>query len=198
MISGILLSAGLSSRFGSPKALARLNQETVLEHVQSILLDSPLAEIIVVLGPHAEAIKPLLRKHKKIKTVYNADYQLGQTSSFKKGLEAVSSAAQGVLLLPLDYPFLQKATLVHLAEFFLKEKPLILIPTHNGKKGHPPIFNISLKKEFLILDNASGVNEIIHRHPSKIHLLPVNDPGVLATFNTPEEFAKLKAEFFHP
>ena len=69
MISCILLSAGYSSRFGSPKALAKLNGQTIIEQLQKILVASILDEIIVVLGAFAEDIKSYLLKHKKIKLV---------------------------------------------------------------------------------------------------------------------------------
>jgi len=42
------------------------------------------------------------------------------------------------------------------------------------------------------LDNASGLNAVIHIHDEKVQTLPVKDSGVLATFNTPEEFQQIK------
>ncbi len=50
MVTCILLSAGSSQRFGSPKALAELYDETVLEHLQKMLLATQVGEIIIVLG----------------------------------------------------------------------------------------------------------------------------------------------------
>ena len=195
MISTILLSAGLSSRFGSPKPLARIHDVTVLEFLQQTLLKSQTAEIIIVLGAHASDIKPIILKHKKIKVVHNKDYILGQTSSFKAGLKEASNASRGMLLLPVDYPFVQTATIDLLIESFLKSKKLIMVPTFEDKKGHPPIFDIQLKKEFLELSDSLGLNEVSRRHPDSVSYKPVKDPAILATFNTVEEFQKLKSEF---
>src|SRR3989338_3666132 len=75
MISCILLSAGLSSRFGSPKALGLLDPSlTVIERVQQMLVSSRLDEIVIVLGFRHTRIKPYVLNHKKIKVVYNKDY----------------------------------------------------------------------------------------------------------------------------
>ena len=193
MISCILLSAGLSSRFGSPKALAKINQKTIVEHIQTTLIEASVGEIVVVLGAQADQIKPFILKHKRIKFVYNKDYNFGQTSSFKIGLENISKKSLGVMLLPVDYPLVKVETIQRLSDFFLNEMPTILLPVFNNKKGHPPIFHSKLTKEFLALDNSLGINTIIHEHPETI-LLPVQDSGVTKTFNTPEEFEKVKEE----
>ena len=111
MISCILLSAGLSSRFGSPKALARINNISVIEHIQNTLDNSMVSEVIVVLGGHAKKIKSVVLKHKKVKYVYNKDYNLGQTSSFKIGLKHISTNSLAVMLLPIDYPLIQFKTI---------------------------------------------------------------------------------------
>ena len=195
MISCILLSAGFNSRFGSPKALAKLKGLTVIERVQKQLLKAPLDEIVIVLGAYAKEIEPFLLKHTMIKFVHNKDYKFGQTSSFKIGLQNVSSDAQGVLLMPVDYPFIQGETLEGLIHFFQDREPLILIPTFKERKGHPPIFHRKLTAEFNTLDNASGVNSITHHHQNDTVLFSVEDRGVVASFNTKEEFEELKKEF---
>ncbi|HBO96989.1 MAG TPA: hypothetical protein DE315_06005 [Candidatus Omnitrophica bacterium] len=194
MVSCLLLSAGFSSRFGSPKALARLDGRTLIEHLQELLLSTQLHEIIIVLGHGAEGIKPFLFKHKKIKVVYNKDYKFGQTSSFKCGLKEVAAQATGILLLPVDYPAVKAETLDTLITFFEEKKPVALIPSYRDKKGHPPILNVGLKSELLALEDPVGVNTVIHHHRDDVTVLPVDDAGVLKSFNTKEEFDQLKAE----
>src|SRR3989338_2338939 len=194
MISCLLLSAGFSSRFGSPKALARLNGQTLIEHLQKLLLSTQLHEIIIVLGHGAEEIKPFLFKHKKITVVYNKDYKFGQTSSFKCGLKDVTAQATGILLLPVDYPVIKAETFDTLITLFEKKKPVALIPSYQDQKGHPPILNVGLKNEFLALKDSVGVNTVFHHHRDDVTVLPVDDAGVLKSFNTKEESDHLKAE----
>ncbi len=194
MVSCLLLSAGFSSRFGSPKALARLKDQTLIEHLQELLLSTQLHEIIIVLGHGAEQIKPFLFKHIKIKVVYNKDYKFGQTSSFKCGLKDLAAQATGILLLPIDYPIVKAETFDALIAFFEGKKPMALIPSYQDKKGHPPILNVGLKSEFLALKDSVGVNTVIHHHIDDVIVLPVDDPGVLKSFNTKEEFERIKTE----
>jgi molybdenum cofactor cytidylyltransferase len=194
MTTGILLAAGFSARFGSPKALAPLNDSTVIAILQQEMLKSRLDEIVIVTGAHAEGIKPLLLKHKKIKVVHNKDYNLGQTSSFQAGLGQTDPKSGAVLLLPVDYPLLTAPTLDLLIEGFFRQKARILVPTFNGRKGHPPVFSALLQDEFLRLDPGEGINTVIHRHDKDTVLLPVQDPSVLKTFNTKEEWEAIKPQ----
>lgn len=191
MISCIVLSAGYSSRFGSPKALAKLNNLTVIEQIQNVLIASNVDEVVVVLGAFAEDIKQSLLKHKKIKVVYNKDYNLGQTSSFKAGLNAVAKPSGGIMLLPVDFPLVKTTTINLLLDQFARQKPLMLIPTYQNKKGHPPVFSGTLIEELAALKDSEGLNTIAHKHANEVRLGPVEDEGILLSFNTPEEFAEV-------
>lgn len=192
MISCILLSAGLSSRFGSPKALAKLNSKTTIEHLTATLLASKVDEIIVVLGDMAETIKPIIPKHSKIKIVFNELFREGQTSSFKAGLRTVSPKAKGMMLSPVDTPLVTAKTLNMLIEEFYLKEPAILIPAFETRRGHPPIFHVQLKEQLLNLSSSKGLNEFEREHSAEACFFPVSDPGILINFNTPEEFTPLK------
>ena len=192
MTSLILLSGGLSSRFGSPKALAPWGERPLITHLQDTLLSTDLHEIIVVLGANSEEIKPFLLKHNKIKVVYNKDYKFGQTSSFKAGLRLVSSSAEAVGLLPVDFPMLKSDSVNFLIKEYLRERPAILIPSYRNKKGHPPFFALSLRKEILELPDDAGLNTIAHKHAKDTRLFEVDDEGILLSFNTPAEMQKLR------
>jgi len=192
MIACILLSAGLSRRFGSPKALAKLDGETVIEHLQKLLLKTQVGEIIVVLGAQAGRTKPHLLNHKKVRFVYNKDYNLGQTSSFKAGLQSISDRVGGIMLLPVDYPLIREETVDALIRHFSDHAPLIAVPAFEGKKGHPPLFSVRLRDEFLSLDNECGVNTVMRARQSETVVLPVEDAGVIRTFNTRAEFMEIK------
>ncbi|HAJ57016.1 MAG TPA: hypothetical protein DCL35_04525 [Candidatus Omnitrophica bacterium] len=191
MISCILLAAGKSSRFGSPKPLAPLGPKTVIEHIQERLLLTGLSEIIIVLGHKAESIAPFIYKGPRVKSIVNTDYALGQTSSFKAGLNAVSPYSEGIMLLPVDMPAIQPDTIEELTHIFIKRAPLILVPSYQGHNGHPPVFSKRLKEELLCMENDEPLSTLIHKHEAEILKIPVDDPGVTASFNTPEELQLL-------
>jgi molybdenum cofactor cytidylyltransferase len=191
MISCILLSAGESRRFQSPKALAEINGQTLIELTQKKLLETKLEEIIVVLGANNELIKPHILKNKRLKCVLNTNYQLGQTSSFKTGLKATDPKTHGFLLLPIDLPLVKPETIDTVIDCFLKQAPLILVPTFQNKKGHPPLFSMDLRDELTRLNDDQPLSEILQRHEKEILKIPVEDEGIVLSFNTPAEFEKI-------
>ena len=195
MVSCILLAAGSSTRFGSPKALARVKDTTVIGYLQNTLVNSKIDQVIVVLGDHSHDVELHILNHKKVRLVYNKDYNLGQTSSFKAGLKAISPKAAGIFLCPVDVPFVSYQTIDLLIHHLGSHAPSILIPAYQGKRGHPPWFHIKHKNAFLGLENTSGLNVYEHQHESEITVLPVDDCGVISSFNTAEEFENIKASF---
>lgn len=195
MLSCILLSAGASTRFGSPKALAEFGNTTVLGHILETLQLSEVPEIIIVLGAQAEEIKPVLLNHKTARIVYHKDHKFGQTSSFQAGLKEASPDAQGFFLWPVDYPWVRPETVRALQAAFLRHPQQMCIPTFHAKKGHPPVFPAALKETLLGLAPDTGVHTVLQKQ-EKLNLLAVEDPGVRATFNTPEEFELLKRDLF--
>src|SRR3989338_2351431 len=194
MITCLLLAAGLSSRFGSPKALAEIQGQTFLARQIEMLLSAGIEHVVLVLGAQAELLRRSIKADPRIKIIHNEHYQQGQTSSVKAGILQIPEGSD-VLLLPVDFPFVLPKTVLQLTEHFKKDAPKILIPTYNGRKGHPPIFSRKLRDEILQLDNSLGLNEIIRRHQTEVQLLSVRDKGVVATFNTPEELAQILTDF---
>jgi molybdenum cofactor cytidylyltransferase len=191
MITCILLAAGTSRRFGSPKPLADINGRPAVRVLVETLLSAAVKEIIVVLGHRAATIDPFVPRHKRVRLVLNEDYADGMTSSFQTGLRARSLPAKGLMLLPVDLPFVTATTIRKLCRAFRAKRPRVLIPTYQDRAGHPPIFAASLAPGFLKLTDKEPLSTVQHRLTRGVVRLPVKDPGVLLSFNTPAELARL-------
>ncbi|MBZ0167440.1 MAG: nucleotidyltransferase family protein [Candidatus Omnitrophica bacterium] len=191
MLSCILLAAGQSQRFGSVKALALIEEQPLIRRLQQTILSADIGELIIVLGAHSDKIEPYLLNHSQVVIVHNKDHNFGQTSSFQCGLRRLDPAANGIMLLPVDYPFLTKETLVQLSAAFATNTSNIIIPVFNGRRGHPPVFPVTMVREILDLPVTEGLNTVQHRYADCCQECPVTDPGVVATFNTPQELTAL-------
>jgi molybdenum cofactor cytidylyltransferase len=190
MVTCILLSAGLSERFGSPKALANLLGTTVIEHVQTTLLQSSCDKIIVVLGAHARQIQPSIFIHSRIRVVYNKNYNFGQTSSVQAGWREEGNLSTGVMFLPVDCPLVHASSIDKIINHFKKHGPDILVPSYQNKKGHPPIFHQRLKSKILNLPMDQGLNSLFADHPPQT--IEIDDRGIIENFNTPQEFETIR------
>ena len=91
MISAILLAAGQSKRMkGENKLTKEIQGVPLIKHSVKNILASSIDELIVVLGHQKEIIEKLIDKNKKIKFVFNKDFESGMASSIKTGLNHLS------------------------------------------------------------------------------------------------------------
>ncbi|NOZ56527.1 MAG: NTP transferase domain-containing protein, partial [Calditrichaeota bacterium] len=78
-VAAVILAAGKSERFGSPKALARWGQWSFAEQIVEAARQAGLAPRVVVLGHAADRIAGALRGI-AAEVVTNPDYEEGQFS----------------------------------------------------------------------------------------------------------------------
>ena len=122
MFSAIILAAGESSRFGSPKQLFPVNHKPLILH--AIDAFKRVDETIVVLGANRELIAPIIPKN--IKIAINEQYQAGQTSSIQCGLKKTSADSAGIFILPVDCALISAQTAETLIAQFEKQKTIIV------------------------------------------------------------------------
>ena len=191
MVSIIILAAGESKRFGSPKQLAKINSTTLIEYLISNLKKTRIDEIIVVLGAYREKIEKLIPSDVKI--AINKDYQKGQTSSLKIGLRNVSPDTKYFLVLPVDIPAISTKTIDFVIDKFINSKFLIGIPSYKNKKGHPSIYSMKLKNQILELKDGEPLYTINHQFIEQTLDILVDDKNIILNINTPEDLEKIKS-----
>jgi len=183
-VSAILLAAGKSSRMGKLKQLMPLGESTILEQTLDNLLGSKAAEVIVVLGYKAEEVMKRL-SGKPIKVVVNPLYRKGMSTSIAAGLKFVDSQSQAVMLTLGDQPYVDSPTINRLIDAFSSDKKGIVIPTHQGQRGHPLIFAKKYQAQLYDLSGDIGGREIIKQHPEDVLEVPVDCEGIVIDIDTP-------------
>lgn len=107
-VVALVLAAGASSRFGSPKLLAGLRGRPVLQHTLDAVAAAGLDDVVVVLGADAEAIERAIawRAERRVVNPRPAD---GLSSSLRVGLDAAVEVpgADAVLVVLGDQPALR-------------------------------------------------------------------------------------------
>ena len=184
-VAGIILAAGESRRMGFPKALLRYREESFLDTLIG-LFAARCQPVIVVLGAHSDRI----REHTLRPATFaiNADYQRGQTSSMQCGLRAVPAGADGVLFTLVDHPAVTPATMDALLG---GPGPLLRVPRHQGRRGHPIWFSRDLIAEFLELPEDGAARDIVRAHAAQTEFLDVDDPGILADIDDAAAYGRL-------
>lgn len=170
----VLLAAGQSIRLGQPKQLLSFNNHTFIENAVCTALATPLRPVTVVLGARNEAIAPYLTPYTNAQIVYNEDWETGMASTIQTGLKALlqtNPAADGVLLMVCDQPFLTPTIINDLISLQQQTKLPAAACRYQQKTGTPALLHQSLFKELLQLRGDTGARKILEALDTKIALL---------------------------
>lgn len=193
MLSGIILSAGESSRMGGRvKALLDLNGKTFIENIIDNMSDISLSELILVLGAYSDEIIDRVKGY-KIKIVINDNWKEGQIESLRAGIRNLSSECEGVMFTLVDHPLVTPSTYKKLVDMWASDKSRIVLPSYNMRKGHPAVFPGFLFDAILNRELPGGAREMLKENREIIRFVTVDDPGIVKDVDTIEEYNRLKA-----
>lgn len=104
-VVALVLAAGASSRFGSPKLLAPLRGRPLLQHALDAVAAAGIDDVVVVLGADAEAVEAAIAWRRERRTV-NVRPEDGLSSSLRVGLDAAAEVpgADAALVVLGDQP----------------------------------------------------------------------------------------------
>lgn len=191
----VIPAAGLSSRMKAFKPLLPYGECTVIESTVGAVLEAANTAV-VVLGNHADEVEAILKKRfgDRVRIVRNPDYRnTDMMYSVQLGLEALEGC-DAFFLLPGDMPAVRGATFKALAAAF-DESSMVIYPTFNGRKGHPPLICASLIPQIHDHHGEGGLRSLFRDVPQKY--IELSDRGITADLDTPEDYAEIKNELTH-
>ena len=107
-VVAVVLAAGASTRFGSPKLLAPLDGRPLLQHALDAVADAGLADAVVVLGRGADDVEAAIAWRSE-RRVVNPRPEDGLSSSLRVGLASAMADAEAdaVIVVLGDQPALR-------------------------------------------------------------------------------------------
>ena len=193
-IAAIILAAGRSRRMGKFKPLLPFGDKTVIESCISNLRGASVAEIIVVLGHNAEAMREQLSSA-SVAFVINQNFDSPMSASIGLGVDALPDMARAVLITPADHPAIHSETIGLLMEKWRGGAKLIQ-PEFQGKGGHPVLIDLSYRDELMRLDSDAGLRGFFSKHRAEVLRLPVDSPFVARDMDTWEDYCALHQDVF--
>lgn len=184
---GILLAAGLSTRFGSNKLVQPLEDQTPMIVQAARKLKAVLPESVAVIGPDDRQSGELLQEL-GIEVVINRQPGDGMGSSLACAVRAVHDADSWLIALG-DMPWIHKQT-IRLIASALQHPQDIVAPLYGDRRGHPVGFGKAYIRELLALDGDKGARRTLEIHRQHLKLIPVEDPGVLQDVDHPDDIQR--------
>jgi molybdenum cofactor cytidylyltransferase len=188
-IEGIVLAAGLSSRAPSYKMALEFNNKTVLQICIENMYNE-VDKITVVGGYNFHIINHLLKNYAKVNLVFNDRYEDGMFSSVRVGINSICS--DRFFLIPGDYVLVGGSVYNSLINY--ESKRSIVIPTYEGKKGHPVFFKNDCIKSIINRSEFSNLREVISH--IGFETLNLKDESILYDIDTYEDYKLVKEKYF--
>ncbi len=168
-VAGVVLAAGLSSRFGGdlPKQLTVFSGEPLVRRMARQALASRLAEVVVVVGHRGAEVRACLGGL-AVRVVDNPCFATGKASSLRAGIAALEPEAAGVMVLPCDQPWLEAAVLDSLLAAFDPARAAIVVPSWRGRRGAPVTFARRFFPALAALEADAGGRDLLPQHAGEV------------------------------
>ncbi|VAV92724.1 Molybdopterin molybdenumtransferase / Molybdenum cofactor cytidylyltransferase [hydrothermal vent metagenome] len=192
-IAALILAAGQSRRMGQDnKLLLPYGEETVLSHVLTQVRQAGLENIYGVTGHQRQAIEQEFSRH-NVTAFHNDLYAEGMSTSVKLGIRSLPSDCDAVLIILGDMPNISADILKQImAAYDPACDRSIIIPTCNGKRGNPILWDRAFFSDFEELAGDMGAKKLLGDYPEFIHEVDVDSDVIFLDIDTYEAYARLK------
>ena len=185
-VLGVLLAGGDSSRFGAEnKLFVEIEGQSIIKMATQNLIDSEVESVKIVTGYQAESVEEEL-SHLDVEFLYNKDWKMGQSTSVRRGIDAILEENAVVFALG-DMPFVKSSSVNELISVQMNKKVGdVFVAGYRGRRGNPVLFRASVMevlKEGLRGDE--GGNSILK--DLGMDLVETGDRGVLFDIDTEED-----------
>lgn len=183
-VTGVLLAAGGSSRFGGDKLRAPLPDGTPLGLAAARRMMRVLPRVVAVVRPGDEELARLLAQE-WLDVVVCADAGQGMGRSLACGVAAAPEAGAWLIALA-DMPHIKDSTYRRMAQALVGGAELAA-PFYREARGHPVGFGAALRPALLALEGDRGACDLLTAHAAGLVRVAVDDPGILVDVDVPED-----------
>ncbi len=179
--AAIVLAAGAGERFGEPKVNARLlDGRRFLDVVTELCLTCGADPIVVVVPPGVDVPS-------RVCAVVNPRARDEQVTSLRLGLaQLANTQAAGVLVWPVDHPFVEATSAMAVVDAARRTGAPIVVPVHEEKRGHPVWFARETWRELMTVADG-GARAVVHAYGARVREVAVADAGVLCDIDTRDD-----------
>ena len=164
-LRAVILAAGASRRYGSPKQLARYRGETLVARSVRLAREAGAEAVCVVLGYRADLMRRALQQggaaRVRTSTIRNPRWRDGMGRSLAGGVGALDRRARAVLVCLADQPLLESRDLSALVMAWRASPRSIVASRYAGKTGVPAIFPRAHFRALKSLSGDRGAQELL-------------------------------------
>ena len=127
--------------------------------------------------------------------VENPDPSSEMGQSIACGIKAVPANFGAVLICLVDHPAVSFQVVQQLIDEWTKGA-LLVVPTWQGRGGHPVLVDLSFRPELLNLPPEGGLKSLFLKHGEHLRRLPVDSPFIARDMDTWDDYTRLHLDVF--
>jgi molybdenum cofactor cytidylyltransferase len=185
----LVLAAGRSARFGSPKQLVRVGGVALLQRAVTHATELAGHAVTVVLGAHASELTPLLR-HTSATVLINRHWEEGLASSLRLGVSHLPGSTEAVLVTLADQAAITAFDLRRLAGAWRRQPDSVIAASYDGHTGVPAVFPRHAFPLLLALRGDMGARSVLSQLADRVVRVPMSHAAI--DIDTPEDLLKLE------
>ncbi|MCJ7434894.1 MAG: selenium cofactor biosynthesis protein YqeC [Anaerolineales bacterium] len=188
-VAGIILAAGGSKRFGGTKQLLNWHGQPFVRAVAKTALDAGLSPVLVVTGANADEVEKVVNDL-DVSIVRNDDWQSGQSSSIRAGVQALPPKTGACVFLLADQPQIPASVIHALMDVHANGLHPIVAPlVRMEHRANPVLFDRVTFPDLLALEGDVGGRAIFSKH--KVEFMPWHNDILLLDVDKPEDYKRL-------
>jgi molybdenum cofactor cytidylyltransferase len=187
-VAGVVLAAGGSTRMGTPKQLLDWDGKVFVRVAAEKALKAGLDPVLVVTGASHQMVGQAIGDL-KVTQVYNPDWEMGQSTSVKAGINAISDSVGAVIFFLVDQPKVPVNFIQALLETHAMTLSPIILPMVDHKRGNPVLFDKITFKEFSNIEGDVGGRQVFSHYP--LTWVPWVDSSVFTDVDTMEDYKNI-------
>ena len=189
----IILAAGASTRLGSPKQLILIDGQPLVVRAAQAALTAGAWPVVVVLGAHAEKIRPTLARL-PVLAVENSAWPEGMAASIRTGITTLgqfSRTLDAALIALCDQPAFDAAVIAQLLAAQRATGRSIVASRYSGRHGAPALLLRAHFPALAALTGEAGARDLLNGDPA--HVTAVDLPALAQDLDTPADVAAYRA-----
>lgn len=186
-VSAVVLAAGTSTRMGRSKQLLAVRDRPAVLLCIDAVRNAGVHDVVAVVNSGNGPLVDVLRSA-AVTVAFNDDAASDMAASARIGLRHIAPSARAALIVLSDHPLVTSATISSLIDAHRKYPGRIIIPLHEGKRGHPTLFP---REVFPELDRGLNLRDIIRLYSELAVTVPVDDEGAIIDMDTDADYQRV-------
>lgn len=167
MIAGLVLAAGTSSRMRANKLLLPFAGGPLLAGaVDAAVAAGCLDEVLIVIGRDAKEVERSIPGRQPLRFVVNPDFETGQASSLRAGLQNMAAGFDAAVVLLGDQPEVRPDAIHAVVQAYLESPGPIVQASYGGRPAHPTLLARAAWPAAKAQTGDVGGRALIRQHPA--------------------------------